>query len=153
MEIKNLYDRAELDHVIARINNLTPESEAQWGKMNVAQMLAHNSVGFDMYFNKQNHKAPNGFMKFMLSKFLKPMLTGPKPYKKNSRTADEFIIDDERNFDQEKAILLGHFERFHELGAEHFEGAESITLGKMTAKEWNTLWSKHIDHHLTQFGA
>ncbi len=41
MEVKNLFDAAVKQKIITRINTLTPQSHAQWGKMNVAQMLAH----------------------------------------------------------------------------------------------------------------
>jgi len=38
------------------------------------------------------------------------------------------------------------------LGALYFEGRESLSFGKLTSKEWNNLFYKHIDHHFTQFG-
>ena len=41
MEVKNLFDPAVKQDIIARINKLTPQSQRQWGKMDVAQMLAH----------------------------------------------------------------------------------------------------------------
>jgi len=44
MEVKNLFDPAVKQDIIARINKLTPQSKALWGKMNVSQMLAHLQV-------------------------------------------------------------------------------------------------------------
>jgi hypothetical protein len=41
MEIKILFDATVKQEIIHRINQLSPESKAQWGKMNAAQMLAH----------------------------------------------------------------------------------------------------------------
>ena len=41
MEVKTLFDPAVKQDIINRINKLTPESKALWGKMNVSQMLAH----------------------------------------------------------------------------------------------------------------
>ncbi len=116
-------------------------------------MLAHNNVGFDSYYNSGNYKAPGGFAKLMFKLFLKGMLTGPKPYKKNSRTAPHFIITDERDFEKEKEILIGFLNETYDRGIAHFEGAESANFGPLTAKEWSNLWSKHLDHHLGQFGA
>ena len=40
MEVKNLFDATAKQEIIDRINKLTPQSERQWGKMDVAQMLA-----------------------------------------------------------------------------------------------------------------
>ena len=44
MEIKNLFDPSVKQEIINRINTLHPDSQPQWGKMNVAQMLAHHTV-------------------------------------------------------------------------------------------------------------
>jgi len=41
MEVKNLFDPVVKQKIIDRINKLTPQTKQQWGKMNVAQMLAH----------------------------------------------------------------------------------------------------------------
>ena len=41
MEIKNLFDPSVKQEIIDRINKLTPQTQRQWGKMNVSQMLAH----------------------------------------------------------------------------------------------------------------
>lgn len=41
MEIKNLFNNSVKQELIERINKLTPETQRKWGKMNVAQMLAH----------------------------------------------------------------------------------------------------------------
>ena len=32
------------------------------------------------------------------------------------------------------------------------DGRESLSFGPLTAVEWNGLFSKHLDHHLQQFG-
>jgi hypothetical protein len=39
-----------------------------------------------------------------------------------------------------------------QLGENHFDGRVSMIFGPMTTTEWNNLFYKHIDHHLTQFG-
>lgn len=41
MEVKNLFDAAVKQEIIARINKFTPQSQRQCGKIDVAQMLAH----------------------------------------------------------------------------------------------------------------
>jgi hypothetical protein len=41
MEIKSLLDPTAKKEIILRIQKLNPQSPAQWGKMNVSQMLAH----------------------------------------------------------------------------------------------------------------
>lgn len=119
--------------------------------MNAAQMLAHCSVAYEMVYTDK-HKAPNGFAKFMLKAFVKKMVVNEVPYKKNSRTAPQFIIADDRNFEAEKSRLVDYITKTEELGAEHFDGKENISFGKMPEQEWNNLFYKHLDHHLNQFG-
>jgi len=44
--MKNIFDKDTHTEIINRINALTPESQRQWGKMNVSQMLAHCKEAF-----------------------------------------------------------------------------------------------------------
>ena len=74
------------------------------------------------------------------------------PYKKNIQTAPEFIIKDSKNFDLEKNRLIDYLIKTQQLGGDYFDGKESNSFGKLTKQEWNNLFYKHLDHHLTQFG-
>ncbi|MFS4418276.1 DUF1569 domain-containing protein [Maribacter sp. 2307ULW6-5] len=151
MPFPNLFDASGLAETKERILKLKPEQAPQWGKMNVAQMLAHCNVAYEMVYTDK-HPRPKAFEKFMIKLFAKKAVTGPKPYKKNGRTAPVFIIADQRNFEAEKERLLSFLDKTHVLGADHFHGRESHAFGHLTAGEWNTLFSKHLDHHLKQFG-
>ncbi|MEM8523410.1 MAG: DUF1569 domain-containing protein [Bacteroidota bacterium] len=150
--MKNSFNEADTQATIARINQLTPDTQALWGKMSVAQMLAHCCVAYEMFYEKERFPKNNFIAKFFLKSFVKPMVVGPKPYKKNQQTAPVFLIKDERNFDAEQAKLIAFLEKTQQLGADHFHGKESHSFGKLTSDEWNVLFSKHLDHHLTQFG-
>ena len=44
--MKNLFDTTTYNEVMQRLSSLTPQSQRQWGKMDVAQMLAHNKEAF-----------------------------------------------------------------------------------------------------------
>jgi len=149
--MENMFEKAGAENVISRINKLTTETKPQWGKMSVDQMLAHCNVQYDMTYSDL-YKKPTTFSKFMLKLFVKKAVVGPKPYPKNGRTAPQFIIKDQRNFEEEKKQLLDNIKKTQELGLTHFEGKESHSFGSLTSGEWNTMFSKHIDHHLTQFG-
>ena len=45
---KNLFEAAAVDEVRKRMAQLRPDSERLWGRMNVAQALAHCSVAMGM---------------------------------------------------------------------------------------------------------
>jgi hypothetical protein len=149
--MKNIFDRTVNDEIIERIHALTHESQPLWGKMNVAQMLAHCSVTYDGIYED---KLPpiGGFKKFILKLLIKKYIVSETPYKKNSRTAPEFIIVDKRDFELEKERLVNYITKTQSLGEAHFDGKESRSLGKLSINEWNNLFYKHLDHHLKQFG-
>jgi hypothetical protein len=150
--MKNIYNPSEVTEAISRINKLNPSTQALWGKMDVAQMLAHCNVPYTYTYEIEKFKKPNFFKRFMLQVIVKPIVLGPKPYTKNGRTAPEFIISDKRDFAKEKEILIRNITKTQELGEKHFEGLENLSFGKMSAAEWNVLFGKHLDHHLSQFG-
>ncbi len=152
MALPNIFSKEVADEIISRINTLTPNTPAVWGKMNVAQMLAHCNVTYEMIYTNK-HKKPSGFLKFILKIIIKPIVTNEKPYKKSSQTAPAFIITDERIFNDEKARLIEHINRVQAEGVAAFEGRESHSFGKLNSIGWNNMFYKHLNHHLSQFGA
>ena len=146
-----MFEKEKVDHIIERINLLTTNSQPIWGKMSVSQMLSHCCVSYELVY-ENNHPKPKGIKKWLLTKFVKPLVVGEKPYKKNSRTAPEFIIVDEKDFDTEKKRLIEYITKTQTLGESYFDHLESHAFGKLTIREWNTLFSIHIEHHLKQFG-
>ncbi|MHB0756467.1 DUF1569 domain-containing protein [Polaribacter sp. M15] len=149
--MKNIFTKEVTQQVINRIEKLTPKTQANWGKMSVAQMLAHCCVTYEMVYTNK-HPKPNTFVKFMLKAFVKKAVVGTKPYPKNSRTAPQFLIVDEKEFETEKKRLIEFINKTQQLGEKEFEGKASPSFGNLTAKEWNNLFYKHLDHHLQQFG-
>ncbi len=152
MALPNIFTKEVSDSIIHRIHQLTPQTQAQWGTMGVAQMLAHCCVTYEMVYDNL-HKKANFLMGFILKMLVKPTVVSEKPYKHNSGTAPQFVIKDSRDFDKEKQRLIAYIQKTQALGEAHFEGKESLSLGVLTKTEWNNLFYKHLDHHLRQFGA
>lgn len=151
MALPNIFKKEVSEQVILRINSLKLDSQPNWGKMNVGQMLAHSSVMYEMVYETK-HPKPNPLMKFILKTFVKKIVTNEKPYKKNSRTAPAFLITDERNFDAEKDRLIAYINKTQKLGETDFDFKKSLSFGALSSTEWNNMFYKHLDHHLTQFG-
>lgn len=147
----DIFDSKETDAVIARINKLKPTTLPLWGKMSVDQMLAHCNVVYEMVYDNK-HPKPNGFAKMMLKLFVKNTVVGTKPYKKNSKTAPQFLVTDSKHFVEEKARLTDYLKKTQSLGGDYFAGKESHSLGSLTKQEWNNMFYKHLNHHLNQFG-
>ena len=151
MNIPNIFQATEVAQLIDRINMLSPSTKPLWGKMYADQMLAHVNVAYEKAF-EDLHPKPKGFKKLILKLLVKKAVTGPKAYSKNTRTAPVFIIKGSRNFEVEQKRLITYLNKFLSLGREHFEQLESHGFGPLSSEEWNTLFAKHLEHHLQQFG-
>lgn len=118
--------------------------------MNVSQMLAHCNVSYEMAYDNI-HPKPNVFMKFILEFLVKQKVVDDKPYARNNGTAPQFVIKGHRNFDIEKVRLIAYINKTQELGEKEFDGKESLSFGKLNSGEWKNMFSKHLEHHLSQF--
>ena len=149
--MKNIFDLNVSNKVVERINKLSNSSTPSWGKMDVAQMLAHCNVTYEFLY-EDKHPKPNPIAKFFLKLFVKNIVCGDKPYKKQSQTAPAFLIKKKKDFDTEKTKLIENILKTQKLGESYFDNRESHSFGKLTIKEWNNMFYKHLDHHLSQFG-
>ena len=151
MALPNIFDRAVSDSVIERINKLTPSTQPLWGSMDVARMLAHCNVTYELVY-ENIHAKPNAMVKLMLKLLVKNSVVSETPYKHNIRTGPQFLIIDAKVFEAEKKRLISYITRVQKDGAKSFEGKASHSFGPLNATEWNNMFYKHIDHHLKQFG-
>ena len=149
--MKSAFNEDDITLIIDRISRLNPTSKPLWGEMTVAQMLAHCSVTYELVYENK-HPKPNRFKKFLLKMFVKNIVVSEKPYKKSSQTAPEFIIKDNRAFDDEKKRLINYIVKTQQFGEKYFEGKVSHSFGPLTKTEWSNMFYKHLDHHLKQFG-
>lgn len=150
MPLPNIFTKEIADNIIERINHLTAETKPQWGTMNVAQMLAHCNVSYEMIY-ENIHPKPNPFFKFILKILVKNKVVGEAPYPHNGRTAPQFIIKETKNFVTEKQRLIGYINKTQQLGENYFDNKESNSFGKLNKTEWNNMLYKHLLHHLSQF--
>jgi hypothetical protein len=149
--MKNIFEPQVTEEIIKRINKLSPNSRSIWGKMSVAQMLAHCNVTYEMIF-ETIHKKPNPFVKFLLKAFVKNKVVSDTAYKQNGPTAPQFIIKEDKDFTLEKKRLIDYIIKTQQLGEEYFHNKESLSFGALTKREWNNMFYKHLNHHLSQFG-
>jgi len=148
--MKTLFDTNLSADIVQRINKLSPSTQRIWGKMNVSQMMAHCSSAIEMQLGDIN--PPRPLIGKLIGPFFKSFLTNEKPFKKNSPTAPELTIVDERDFNKEKERLIGLVDRFTKGGPQGVTKHPHPFFGKLTADEWGKGAYKHLDHHLTQFG-
>ena len=148
--MKTVFDKITRDELIARINALNENSTAQWGKMNVYQMLKHCTLWEEWVAGKTKHKQL--FLGKLFGKFLlRNVLKDEKPFGKNAPTLAALTSKEiDGDIAAEKAKWIGIIE-----GYEHFSNTNFVHafFGKMTKEQIGMLAYKHSDHHLRQFNS
>ncbi len=97
MALPNIFTSEVTDTIIARIDQLKSTTPAGWGKMDVAQMLAHCNVSYELVY-EDKHPKPNFLMGLILRSFIKKVVTSETPYKQNSPTAPAFVVKSSKDF-------------------------------------------------------
>jgi hypothetical protein len=149
--MKNLFEREAVDEVISRIDGLVPAAPRQWGKMDVAQMMAHCSAALDMASGRLI--LPRIFIGRILGPLVKPIYTNEKPFAKNNPTDKKLVMSDQRDFLREQQQLKVKVRQFHEGGEALCTRHPHPFFGALTPQQWSRGMYKHLDHHLRQFGA
>lgn len=148
--MKNLLNEVAANQLIARIENLTPQSKSNWGEMNPTEMLAHcNSC------NKQILEEDRTIQKTVLKQYLlrilaiylAPKFTKGRISEERHITKGKFSDD---TFESQKELFKAIIKKFPENNRE-------LTLthpafGNISTHEWGIAAYKHMDHHLRQFG-
>ena len=148
--MNNLFDQSDVSQIIERIKKLTPNSQRQWGKMNVAQMLAHCNISLETAMGKNFIKPL--FIGRIIGSFLKPRVLSEKPFGKNSPTDKSYIFKPDLNFEEQKTIAIASLKKFFEGGTSQCTTYPHPFFGKFTPEQWAVFQWKHMDHHLRQFG-
>jgi hypothetical protein len=148
--MKSLFNLSDCNEIISRINKLTPETKAVWGKMTVAQMVAHAQAPLLVAMSEL--KLKQGIIGMLFGKMVKKQMVSAETFKKNLPTDKSFLVLNSRNFEEEKEKLLSLVKKFHDGGPTCITKDPHPFFGKMTIEEWDILQWKHLDHHLNQFG-
>src|SRR6478609_6765421 len=144
----SIYDKADNEAIIARINSLSPESKAQWGKMTVDQMCKHCNATIQVAFGKQGLKI--NFIFRILGRLLKNKAFN-NDFGKGSPTAKEFKFEDSYDFESSRKEFAESFSQFAQ-GTQVIKVMDHPFGGKMTYDDCDKVMWRHTDHHLRQFG-
>jgi len=148
--MKTVFDKSTRDELIGRINTLTENSKAQWGKMNVFQMLNHCTKWEEWVFGRAKYK--RAFLGRIFGKMaLKSILKDEKPIGRNAPTIPElriYLIATHGDVSAEKAKWISFIEAYAHYSNPEFEHS---FFGKMTEEQIGYMAYKHTDHHLRQF--
>lgn len=148
--MKTIFDKAIRNELITRINTLNENSTAQWGKMNVYQMLKHCTLWEEMISGKI--KCKRVFLGRLIGRMaLKSSLKYETPMMRNAISSPELVVKESNgNIESEKIKWIALIEE-----NAHFSnpGFVHLFFGKMTKEQVGYHAYKHTDHHLRQFNS
>lgn len=148
--LKTVFNQSTREELIRRINSLSENNKAQWGKMNLYQMLKHCTLWDEWVTGKSTQQYKRVFMGRLFGRMaLKNVLKDDAPLGKGSPSIREFIIKETQgDIDAEKnkwITLIESYANFSNPGFVH------AFFGSMTAEQIGYVAFKHADHHLRQF--
>lgn len=133
-----------------RIAKIDPNAKARWGKMTVAQMVVHCRLQLEATWGGP----PSPKVGLMGRTFMKWMvLSGPWPKGKTPTYPPWDMSTNGRKpgvFAEDVNALALAAERFFTGG---YERSASPVIGPLDEGEWLKLQRRHLEHHLSQFGA
>lgn len=149
--MKTIFDESNREDLIHRISTINENCSAEWGKMNVFQMLRHCTIWEEWIQGRNQYTYKQEFIGFLFGKWaLNSILKDDKPFDRNVPTSEQFKVKEtagDIETEKQKWIAL-----LHEYG--HYSNPDFIHdfFGKMTKEQIGRLAYKHTDHHLRQFG-
>lgn len=146
----SLFSPADNAAIIQRLQALSPEHKAQWGKMNISQMLTHCQVPLRVAFGEV--KLKRTLIGFLFGRMALKRFAGAAIFDKNLPTEKSFVITSNPEFEAERGKLIALVKRFLDQGPSAITKEPHPFFGKMTTEQWDTVQWKHLDHHLRQFG-
>ncbi|SIN68743.1 Protein of unknown function [Chitinophaga niabensis] len=150
--MKTIFDKATRDDLINRIIALDENSTAQWGKMNLHQMLRHCTLWEDLPQGRLHLKQE--FLGKIFGKFAWwATMRNDRPFDKNVPASPEVQVKEPVtvNVAEEKKKWISLIEAYPHLSAAH--SIMHPFFGKLNRDQVGRLAYKHTDHHLRQFNA
>ena len=145
--MKTVFDQSTREELVGRTSSLEASCRAQWGKMNIYQMLKHCRMWEEMIFGKQKYKRQ--FLGFLFGKMvLKTLIKDEKPLKRNTPTITELKVTGDGDVDSEKIKWIALIEQYDHLSTIE---CDHPFFGKINKEQIGILAYKHADHHLRQF--
>ncbi|MDR2235858.1 MAG: DUF1569 domain-containing protein [Chryseobacterium sp.] len=148
---KSLHNPDHFNEITERISRLTENTPAQWGRMDVCQMLKHCDLVLQVALKKVELPAINVFFATIGTVTKMEMRAFNNGIPRNMPTFQKLIVNFECDFDESKTNLLNTLNLFREASQRKELPDRHRLFGIMTEKDWGFLEYKHLNHHLKQF--
>ena len=149
--MESLFHPTGNQHILDRIDKLTPIKLSEWGVMTVSQMLEHCKMPLQVVYGTKKIKV-NPLVRLFFGRSAKKQFTSAHPFGKGMPTAKEFKVTYEPDFETAKRELKELVKHFTEYGHQGIKVTQHPLFGEMSYTEIDIAQWKHLDHHLKQFG-
>lgn len=146
----SLFHPADCESLRRRFAELRADGPRHWGTMDAAQMLAHCGKGLEAAMADRPPKQM--LLGRLVAPLLRPLVLGPRPFRRNAPTSPLFVVADVRDFEAEVRRLAHLLDRYVQRGPEAAARVPHVFFGRLSGDQWGRLMYKHLDHHLRQFG-
>ncbi|MFC6999122.1 hypothetical protein [Rufibacter roseus] len=141
--MKSIFDKSIREQLNERVERINQNNKAEWGEMNVFQMLKHNTYWNGWILGKDNHTYKQTFMGKIFGKIaLSKMIKDEKPFDKNIPTSEQFKakeLDGDVESEKLKWItLIQEYENYSNPSFVH------DFFGKMTKEQISILVYKQL---------
>lgn len=145
--MKSIWNKKNRDSLLQRLDRLTPESRAKWGKFTAPQLIAHLNEAMRMSLGELKTAPKNTPFK---NAPMKQLVIYVLPWPKGAPTAPELLRGTTTDWAEDMRRLKEYIVRFATSSVASFP--EHPAFGKVSRRGWGVLVYKHLDHHLKQFG-
>lgn len=147
---QTMWNAADRQAILDRFDRLTPDARPKWGKFDAPRMVAHVTDTVRWSIGElavvPTRKSPIGFwpVNVLIMFYL--------PWPKGVPTAPELVERSPSAWTSELQSLRAAIDRF---AARDVNGSWTphIAFGRISGEQWGRLTYRHLNHHLTQFGA
>ena len=145
-----LHDPSYRGAIKARLQSIKADAPRGWGTMTVDQMLWHLAAGLDQCLGRLD--AGGEKVPLSIPKPLWRLIVLNLPWPQGAPAPRALIAAGRYDLEAERARCLKLIDEFT---ARPLDGAWPVhpTMGRMSGEQFSRLQAKHINHHLTQFGA
>ena len=146
---RTIFNPGDRDALLERIDRLTPDAPAQWGRMTAPRMICHLSDSLRVGLGEKPAAFKNGPLANPVARWLLAYVI-PFP-KGRAETAPEMLTSQPSDWQSDLATARDYLRAAAQRGV-NGKWAPHPAFGNVSGTLYGVFIYKHFDHHLRQFG-
>ena len=146
---RTIFNPTDRDALLARLDRLTPDAQARWGRMTPQRMLCHLSDSIRVGIGEIPAEFKNGPLANPIARWLLAYVV-PFP-KGRAETAPEMLTTQPSDWQGDLTAARTYLRAAAERGPDG-QWARHPAFGDVSGTLYGVFIHKHVDHHLRQFG-